>query len=312
MSNRKDRRRKAAKQRRENKRAGVFKVPHKALQAWAEKTSQTHEFDPTDRSQRVSPHASVMVADNPDWTPFENMGPSRDGSTIWRNSRYQVAVYPPRPAFVEGWPPIIHLSFKRVDNIAITDFRDFQRIKNELVSPEAEALQIFPPERHLTDTSNQYHLWIMAPMPDDSDNEYPHLPFGFRDGRYISDEISEMGHGRQRSFEEGERPDDCLTERDMYRRFWEVDSPEAFQRMIDTCREGNADGMAGRIEQWRDEFEAEAKYRIYFDDVDANNDGHGWNVVDADEQGDLAGRFKTYPEALEWVYTQEGVSLEGA
>ena len=279
------------------------------LQDWADRTG----FDPNDRSQRVSKHASVMIADDHPWTPFENMGPSRDGSTTWRNSRYQVAVYPPRASMMEGWPPIIHLSFKRRDNIAITDFRDFQRIKNELVSTEAEAVQIFPPEHQLVDTANQYHLWVMAPMPGDPDKEWPHMPFGFRDSRLVSDGVSEAGHGRQRAFDDGERPDDCLSERDLFRRLYDLDSPETIEKMIDTGREGGAEGVANQMEQWRAEFDAEAKYRIYFDDVDAENDGHGWNVVTADDdEGGFADRFKEYKEAIEWIYAQEGVAMEAS
>jgi len=42
------------------------------------------------------------------------------------------------------------------------EWRDFQRIKNELVGPEHEALQLFPSESRLVDTGNEYHLWVYA------------------------------------------------------------------------------------------------------------------------------------------------------
>jgi len=109
-------------------------------------------------------HATVMVMNNPKWTPFIEATwlahHSRVGEKIFLNSRYQVAVYPPAPAkaSAEGWPCVVHLCFKHVHNIAITDFRDFQRIKNELVDPAAFTFQIYPDEAHLVDTQRKRFL----------------------------------------------------------------------------------------------------------------------------------------------------------
>ena len=98
------------------------------------------------------PNATVTVQDgfeirleeNP-WTPWTPSGTSADEveAPVFRNSRYIVHVYPPVKQS-PGFPRIVHLSIRHILNLAITDFRDFQRIKNELVHPEAEAIQIFP------------------------------------------------------------------------------------------------------------------------------------------------------------------------
>lgn len=55
-----------------------------------------------------------------------------------------------------GW----HLSIKRNDREPIREWRDLQRIKNELCGPEAEAVELFPAESRLTDEANQFHLWV--------------------------------------------------------------------------------------------------------------------------------------------------------
>ena len=100
---------------------------------------------------------------------------------IMMNLVYQVNIRKqraPNPA----WPDIIHLSIKRRDRkpVGIERFRDFQRIKNELVNPEAEAAELYPMESRLVDTSNQYHLWVLA-------EPGRKFPFGYTD-RLVMDE----------------------------------------------------------------------------------------------------------------------------
>jgi hypothetical protein len=58
--------------------------------------------------------------------------------------------------------PFIHLDIRRLDGGACKNWRHFQRIKNELVGPEFEAMELFPAESRLVDTANQYHLWVHA------------------------------------------------------------------------------------------------------------------------------------------------------
>lgn len=106
-----------------------------------------------------------------------------EGHTIWCNSRYQVM----RRASNDG--AVIYLSIKRLDQQPIRNWRDLQRIKNELVGPENEAVEMFPAESRLLDTANQYHLWVC------SDPTFC-LPFGFNDGRHVLDNVG-GGEGQE-------------------------------------------------------------------------------------------------------------------
>jgi hypothetical protein len=56
--------------------------------------------------------------------------------------------------------PFVQLDIARFDNQPCNNWRDFQRIKNELVGPECEGVELFPAESRLVDTANQYHLWV--------------------------------------------------------------------------------------------------------------------------------------------------------
>ena len=150
------------------------------------------------------PTATVMV-DEPPWTPWFPIGMNA-GDPVFKNSRYIVHVSSPQRQST-GFPSAIHLSIRHRLNIAITDFRDFQRIKNELVHSQAEAIQIFPAESRLVDTCNQYHLFVF--VPDDFDRAHPDrssweeaiIPVGYFYGRDVTS-LTDEGT-RQRPFDEG-------------------------------------------------------------------------------------------------------------
>lgn len=59
-----------------------------------------------------------------------------------------------------------HLSIHRHDRRALRDWRHLQQIKSEVLGPDAMAVEIFPPDNVMFDTSNEYHLWEIP--PDDS------------------------------------------------------------------------------------------------------------------------------------------------
>lgn len=125
----------------------------------------------------------VYQQEDPPWTPFvevqltdadrEMLSSSVRGmyelpTHVLRNSRYQVLVtyYTPGSMMLveeADLEYVIHLSIKRLDLRAIRDWRELQRIKNEIVGPETEAVEVFPMESRLVDTSNQFHLWVMPP-----------------------------------------------------------------------------------------------------------------------------------------------------
>lgn len=113
-----------------------------------------------------------------------------DKDKVFLNSRYQVNV---RPFGPEG-QQMVHLSIKRLDKdrVGPERYRDFMRIKNELVGPEFEAVEIYPAHSREVDTANQYHLWVMPPGVS--------VPFGFDDGRAVQSES--LGGARQHPLEE--------------------------------------------------------------------------------------------------------------
>jgi hypothetical protein len=133
------------------------------------------------------------------WTDFEpcDGGIFGDGRVVgvkgscrmYVNSRYTVSVF--RPDGRDVW----HLSIKRNDGAAVRDWRDFQRIKNELLGDEYEACELYPAEARLVDGANQYHLWAI----------HGQFPFGFGE-RLVSEDNNDGV--QQRPWEDEQRPDD--------------------------------------------------------------------------------------------------------
>jgi hypothetical protein len=113
---------------------------------------------------------------------------------VWLNDRYSVFVR----EIGEG---ALHLSFHRHDRQAVRDWRHFQAIKNEVAGPERTAVEVFPPESRLVDTSNEYHLWVLPPGLE--------MPFGLDDGEALvmtqEEIVAEYGRtkARQRDWEKG-------------------------------------------------------------------------------------------------------------
>ena len=97
---------------------------------------------------------------------------------VWMNNIYQVNKR--TCPSVAGWPQMIHLSIKRRDRkpLGVEHFRVMQRIKNDLVGPANEGVEVYPAEEFLVDTSNQYHLWVLA-------DPTHRFPFGFRGERTV-------------------------------------------------------------------------------------------------------------------------------
>jgi hypothetical protein len=150
------------------------------------------------------------------WTPFREAARPTDAvnaldtsDLILVNSRYQVTVY------LRGEHPIFgavaHLSFKTHDKQPYHDWRDMQRIKNEVCGPEYDAVEIYPAESKLVDTSNQYHLFVFR--------DYK-LDIGFQE-RLVGDGDwtgPTGGTSKQRPWLAHERPADCLSPADYQQR----------------------------------------------------------------------------------------------
>lgn len=109
------------------------------------------------------------------------------GDEIWVNEKYQVikTSYERKPP----WPTLVHLSIRREDRRIMFDWRDMQRIKNQLLGEEKEAVQLFPAESRLVDTANQYHLWGF-------DSDEFRFPLGYNE-RQVSEK--KFGRAKQRS-----------------------------------------------------------------------------------------------------------------
>lgn len=104
-----------------------------------------------------------------------------EGAEVWVNSRYQVMRRP--------MGDVVYLSIKRMDQQPIRNWREFQRIKNELVGPECEGLELYPAESRLLDSANQYHLFVLM-------DPTKRLPFGHNDGRIVT-ESADIGEGQE-------------------------------------------------------------------------------------------------------------------
>lgn len=145
------------------------------------------------------------------WTPLERLplNPAlaalgEGWAAAYGNETYQVMTREV-PVNLPGWPAsVTHLSIKRNDRREVHDWRDLQRVKNEVCGEAAEAVEVYPAERRLVDTANQYHLWV---FPDGFE-----LPFGYG-FRAVADgtgRLTETG-ARQRPFRGDERPADAIS-----------------------------------------------------------------------------------------------------
>jgi hypothetical protein len=135
----------------------------------------------------VIPPTEIALAQET-WGLSETEAQEMAAGEHWINNRYQVhkRVY----EYEDGRPSVIWLSIKRRDRQPIHDWRALQRIKNELVGPECEAIELYPAESRLVDTSSQYHLFVVA------DPTF-RFPFGFHERLVVA---NPGGKARQRPF----------------------------------------------------------------------------------------------------------------
>lgn len=102
--------------------------------------------------------------------------PSFSPGVFWMNDRYTAIVN-------ELDHGMTWLSVRRNDRKPIRDWRDLQRVKNDITDPEREAFEMFPAESRLVDTVNQYHLWVLP--------EGQRLPVGW-ERRVVTDEEGQL------------------------------------------------------------------------------------------------------------------------
>jgi len=137
-------------------------------------------------------------------TAEQVLGESCD-DMVFLNNLYQVNVtICDKEAGLSG---PIELSIKRRDKTAVHDWRELQRIKNEICGPEREGFELYPAESRLVDTANQYFLFILPAGQK--------MQCGFR-MRAVVEESA--GGTRQRPFRAGERPPDTMTQKELLER----------------------------------------------------------------------------------------------
>lgn len=122
---------------------------------------------------------------------------------VYRNSKYTVAI---RKKLSEKFGvEITHLDIKRNDKAAVHDWRELQRIKNELCGPECEGIELYPKESRLVDTANSYHIYVFP--------EGHMVPVGWTERIVMEGEdVYKPGHARQRPWPKDARPADVLTQ----------------------------------------------------------------------------------------------------
>lgn len=136
-----------------------------------------------------APHENLPV-----WTPLKVL--QVDGEIVrFENSRYLVSLRrEERQIFGMRREPVWNLGIQNFDHSARHDWRDFQRIKNELLGPEFEAVELYPAESRRLDPSNYFILYVFR----------RHIPLGVCRGRFIVG--PQDAAAPQRTFEPGQEP----------------------------------------------------------------------------------------------------------
>ncbi len=147
------------------------------------------------------------------WTPFEEIEPpgadlpnnrlwAQEGLAKW----FANSIYVARVIALRAPPPfgvVVCLTIRTHDHQPRHDWRELQRIKNEIVGDSVEAVEVYPSEDRLVDNSNYYHLFCFPRLA----TEDGWLPFGFNE-RLVTEG---SGEGvKQRDFRPELRPEDVL------------------------------------------------------------------------------------------------------
>lgn len=101
------------------------------------------------------------------WEPMRQTDTVRlsngEEAAIWENRFYSCSVR----RYTQGFPidnsPYVILGLTHVSETARHDWRDMQRVKNDLCGEEWEGLELYPAESRLVDPSNRFYLWCVPP-----------------------------------------------------------------------------------------------------------------------------------------------------
>lgn len=115
-----------------------------------------------------------------------------EGAEFWRSTEYTVR----RMELEDG---SVWLSLSRYGRRGtVRSWRHLQTIKNTIVGPEREAVEIFPAESRLVDTTDQYHLWCLP--------EGRKVPYGYAERDVQGPAMARLVGSTQTPFEEGVVP----------------------------------------------------------------------------------------------------------
>lgn len=79
----------------------------------------------------------------------------------WENPFYYGMLRRYGSGFPIGGGPYAIISITATDETARHDWREFQQLKNWLVGPDWEGIELYPAESRLLDPSNRFYLWCM-------------------------------------------------------------------------------------------------------------------------------------------------------
>lgn len=119
----------------------------------------------------------------------ERMVERNRSEKVFRSRDWQVHVLPVPGR--NGWLDMLHLNIRRADREAFHDWRELQTIKNILIGKEHEAVELYPAESRLTDTANNYHLWVLS-------DPKARFPFGFVGRAVLTTEEASKTGAKQR------------------------------------------------------------------------------------------------------------------
>lgn len=108
---------------------------------------------------------SALQTPSRKWQRMERTFEPHPEGTVYANAVYTAVLR----RYADGWPfgggKWAHIGIHCQDGEARHDWRDFQAIKNDLVGPDWEALELYPAESRLLDPSNYYMLWCAPKIP---------------------------------------------------------------------------------------------------------------------------------------------------
>jgi hypothetical protein len=116
---------------------------------------------------------------------------------VWINDEYKVDIDRNAPHGFGPGVQVIGLAIRRQDRKHVHDWRDLQAIKNMLIGPEHEAIELYPAESRLYDSANQYWMWVFT----DEDGGPVAIPIGLTGMRVVTDK-SMFGTDQNRPFED--------------------------------------------------------------------------------------------------------------